>query len=243
MSSNATTAVNFTGVADMQVSLFIAVRWVKFLSADGKTEEWESPSGRGEPGATFYTVGELLVMAGTSIDEVAAAGADVTLNFRFDCDWDLVQAKKACRPDLLSARIDPRGYSRTLALPSPSLAANGSPFYTARTLQRTTGVYFRLQYSGQARQFDFDSTVTTIGALLYFLSLVGSALDLLAPWLVPQHLRAAIDAATVDEVQLHLLDAPPPPPPRQCELRRRGAAVAAMTDGEDGLDVAPTSCA
>ena len=84
--------------------------------------------------------------------------------------------------------------------------------------------------------------MTTIGALLYFLSLVGSALDWLAPWLLPRHLRDAVDAATVDEVALHLLP-PPPPPPRQSELRRRGASVAAMADGEDGLDVAPTSCA
>ena len=240
-SSNATTTVNLTGVGDMQVSLYIAVRWVKFLSSDGKTEQWESPAGRGDPGAMFYTVSGLLDMAGVSYDDVAATGADVTLNFRFDCDWDLAQAKKACWPDLLSARIDPKGYSRTSALPSPALDASGSPLYSARTLQRTTGILFRLQFSGQARQFDFDSTVTTVGALLYFLSLVGSALDWLAPWLLPRHLRAAVDAATVEEVALHLL--PPPPPPRQSELRRRGAVVAAMTDGEDGLDVAPTACA
>ena len=31
--SNATTVVSFTGVEDIQVSLFISVQWVKFLSA------------------------------------------------------------------------------------------------------------------------------------------------------------------------------------------------------------------
>ena len=106
--SNATTTVSLSGAGDMQVSLYIAVRWVKFLSSDGRTEQWESPAGRGDPGSMFYTVSGLLDMAGVSYGDVAATGADVTLNFRFDCDWDLAQAKQDCRPDLhRPARLQP----------------------------------------------------------------------------------------------------------------------------------------
>ena len=225
--SNATTVVLFTGVPDVQVSLFISVQWVKFLSADGKTESWDSPTGRGSgSGGLFWTVGELLSLAGTSYDDVAAAGADVTLNFRFDCDWDLAQAKKLCMPELLAARIDPRGYNRAVAL--PAAFAGASPGYSARTLQRTTGINFRLQYSGQARQFDFDSTITTIGSLLYFLSLLGVVLDWMAPFLLPAHQRAAVAEATVDIVLL-----PPTQHAQETELRRRSGALAADADGHD----------
>jgi hypothetical protein len=245
-SSNATSTLSLAGVSDLQVLLFIAVRWNKFLSSDGKTEAWESPSGRGAAGSMFYTVGELLSWAGTTYDDVAATGADVTLNFRFDCDWDLAQAKTACRPDLLTARVDTRGLSRAVALPVVAAAGGGggAPGYSARTLQRTTGLYFRLQFSGQARQFDFDSTVTTIGALLYFLSLVGAVTDWLAPWLLPRRHRAAVDAATVEVVQLPPLDdasaAQQQQQPRESELlRRRGAAVVAEEEG--GLDAAPAN--
>ena len=165
---------------------------------------------------------------------MAASGADVTLNFRFDCDWDLAQAKKACKPELLAARIDPRGYNRALAL--PTAFAGAAPGYSARTLQRTTGVYFRLQYSGQARQFDFDSTITTIGSLLYFLSLLGVVLDWMAPYLLPLNQRDAVAEATVDVVML-----PPPQYAQETELKRRGGGLVAVAAEGDGHDAAPAN--
>jgi hypothetical protein len=157
--TNTTSLLLLSGAPAVQATVRISVQWMQFLASTGRAATWENfdgPSGGRTPGVNVFSVADLLARAGVSYDDVAVSGAEVTLNFHFDCDWDLARAREACSPEVLATRIDRgRGYSTLRAV--PWVRDDGGAGYAERTLVRMSGIHFQLQFSGQARQFDFGA--------------------------------------------------------------------------------------
>lgn len=129
------------------------------------------------------------------------------MTFAFDCNWDL--DKRECLPTVSAQRIGDGGYNVEIityrGIPLRSGVLPGNPGWNttwdgaARVLNTRFGISVRFAIIGQGRSFDVDSTLTQIGSLLWFISLVPVVIDILASYVLPKPVRDRFEEMTIQK--------------------------------------------
>lgn len=152
------------------------------------------------PAPDYFTVGELLSLAGTSYATIRDTGCTLAVTFLWDC---FVDASDLCHPKLQVSRVDlnerRRGFGyqyATYYAPVPA-AAGGAE---TRDLYTVKGVRLLVSSIGKGRQISISEVILQISSGIALLWLAGFASDVLMLYVLPEkkHYRTYKQERTPD---------------------------------------------
>ena len=167
----------------------------------------------GAPGGTtkppdYYSLGDLLDLAGTSYETIKGAGATLAVSFSWTC---FVDSAAACAPQLQVSRLDTyekrHGYQTQYGhyYRSEKGAEGTRDLYTAK------GVRLLLTTRGEGKRVSINAIMVQISSCIALLWLAGVAADFIMIYVLPErkHYRTYKQERTPDFSGA----LPPPPPP------------------------------
>ena len=149
------------------------------------------------PPPDFYTIGELLALAGTSYDTVVSTGCTLGVTFRWEC---FVDSASDCAPTLHVQRLDlnerRRGFSYQHAH-YYRLTPGGED---TRDLQTVYGVRLLISSLGEGKRVSAGAVMLQISSGIALLWLAGAAADFLMLYILPEarHYRTYKQERTPD---------------------------------------------
>ena len=164
-----------------------------------KTDSSTTLGGGGVMPPDYFTIGELLALAGTSFDTIKSTGCTLAVSYRWKC---FVDASAACAPELQVARLDlnekRKGfmyqyahYYRTMDKP---------PHDAKRDLYSAKGVRLLLSSRGEGRRVSVSAIMLQISSGIALLWLAGFVADFLMLHVLPErkHYRTYKQERTPD---------------------------------------------
>jgi len=154
----------------------------------------------GTPAPDYYTVGELLSLAGTSYETVKRTGCTLSVNFLWKC---FVDSTAACYPSIQVSRMDlnerRRGFSYQYAHYYRPVAKKDGGTET-RDLYTVHGIRLLVSSRGEGRQTSISAIMLQISSAIALLWLSGYAADFLMLHVLPEkkHYRTYKQERTPD---------------------------------------------
>lgn len=157
-------------------------------------------------GLNQWSIEEILQGAGVTYNEVAATGAIILMNAKFDCDFNKGSSENDCKPDWEFSRLDKTSDDKK--------ASTGFNYYenvpnstdlSRRTIIKRYGLKFEFNVSGRAGRFSVVSMFIALGSGLALLGIASLVTDFILSniWSKKDHYKK-IRNAELDEEDLEL---------------------------------------
>jgi len=128
------------------------------------------------PGLNQWKISEILAGAGVQIDQIRASGAIISMNAKFDCDFN--HGTEDCKPDWVFSRIDKTSQDQTFSTGFNFYDVFNNPANPSkRTVNKRYGIKLEFGTSGRAGQFSIVATMIALGSGLALFSVASIVTD------------------------------------------------------------------